>query len=649
MQEEGELDLGNIKISNENIKEYYYDSDSGGFVKFVNSIDKTLDYFYVVADEEIDLLKEIENNKHLFMCIFLVNTEVDKNKYLCSYSYFLLKNRLYKFDKKILHSASKMTFVLDAGDYIVKCVKKRHTNGTSVSFFREAEKEKNILEKLVAKGYDFAEQQKVVSYEITDNYIVVVRKKIQNARTFKIKQINKLNFDNKIKILKQVLEQLTVLESLEAGYVYNDLRFQNFLIDDEYNVYLIDLGSVYSNANKKRYVNITRVNTFNVIDSLLIVIYNLFNFKNNFFSSNHYVCGVKKEIYCANNYQLGVRELITYIVKEERTFGDVYNFMKNLITEKAMYDKKIDEKVNKSFENVEYVSINCIEKITHIFGEKIKSILEIQCGTYSDIQEYKIIKDSNIKYIGTNVNDEVTRENRQRLKNNQNNIFMTLDPINEPLPNVDLVVCSNILKHLSIEYIWLLFENIKNSRAKYLVIDYYYDEVKKLTEEPFYFSSPLFFIPTDDEKMIAVYDIKNIEFLMSMCLDPKLRVELVTHFEKDLNEIYTVFSKYNDGINLFRDVMRHETTDYDNYYYADNYKRIVSGSIHNKYLNLLAVKWCLSQNIDYVKNGGASYGHLINKENCSLIKSVLIDYIDYKYELVNDDEEDSSSISHKKN
>jgi serine/threonine protein kinase len=624
---ENVLNLDNINFAPNNIREYYFDGNED-FKGFVSAIDKKLKYFFIITENDINLIENISETG-AFFCSFLFGyTDEGKCKYLCSYKYFYLKNKLYKYNKNILSSFEKETYVLDTGNYIVKYTVKNKTVEKSNSFFNDTLQEKDVLEELNDENYEFIEKQKLLSYEITDHYIIIVKKKI-NGEVFKKKHVESFTLENKINILKQIVQQLSILE--KHGYIYNDLRSSNFMIEDKSkNVYLIDLGSITKSAKSKRkYTEISRGSCFNVLDCILIIVYNLFNLSNDFFNTNSYASNKKYKLYSPNNYDDSVKDLVVELVNKNRTFSEINDYIN------TVQIKNGEVKCEHSEE--EQIDLDFIEKIRFLFKDEITSVVDIQCASYLDIQYCAILKNKDIMYIGTNTDEHIVKENRQKMRYSKKNMFVTLDPISEPIPKTDLIVCYNYLKTISCEDIWLLLENIMDSDSKYLAIDYFYNQSQRLTEKPFYLPPPMFFVLANENSiMLAVYEISVIEMFLSPCIDTKLRTEIMRYFNKDLDKIYNAFCMYENGKKLFLDVMLDKDVDYDKYYYAENYKKIIDeNNLFDKYVHLLIIKDGYSrENVERIRKE-SRYGYLINDKNFKFVSTILADCIYFRYKKYN--------------
>lgn len=240
------------------------------------------------------------------------------------------------------------------------------------------------------------------------------------------------------------------------------------------------------------------------------------------------------------------------------------------------------------------------------FLPNVSSILEVQCGGGYDIENCLALQDGNLFYIGVDVVDEHILDNRQYFRNEKNKIFMTLDASNEPLPKVDLVVCTGMAPYLPIANIWSLLENIRDSEAKYFAFDFYHvgaeinsdiqlsedgeDQKSKpkkrpinLCQAPFYFPKPKVLFPTDDlEHSVALYEIADVSFYMDWHNEDvsKLRMQLANKMEQDFKFLESSFLKEANGQALFKEMMvkflEIPAADHNQkYYYDEPYKTLI--------------------------------------------------------------------------
>lgn len=93
-----------------------------------------------------------------------------------------------------------------------------------------------------------------------------------------------------------------------------------------------------------------------------------------------------------------------------------------------------------------------------------KSLLDIPCG---DFNWLKLI-DLEVDYIGADIVRELIEENNKKFGNNSRH-FIKLDMIQDNLPQVDLILCRDVLVHFNNKQIFRAIKNIKQSNSKYLL------------------------------------------------------------------------------------------------------------------------------------------------------------------------------------
>jgi len=98
-----------------------------------------------------------------------------------------------------------------------------------------------------------------------------------------------------------------------------------------------------------------------------------------------------------------------------------------------------------------------------------KTILDAGCGDFTWMQTiYLDVK----KYIGIDLAEELIRKNNYQYANERYS-FYCMDIAKDQLPQVDLILCRDVLPHLSYEDITLVIKNFKKSGAKYLLTSTY--------------------------------------------------------------------------------------------------------------------------------------------------------------------------------
>ena len=93
----------------------------------------------------------------------------------------------------------------------------------------------------------------------------------------------------------------------------------------------------------------------------------------------------------------------------------------------------------------------------------IKSMLDIPCGDMNWISKL----DLNVDYVGADIVPELIAENQ---RNYPDKNFKVLDVVNDPLPEMDLILCRDCFVHLPLEYVKLAIDNIRKAGIKYMLV-----------------------------------------------------------------------------------------------------------------------------------------------------------------------------------
>lgn len=141
---------------------------------------------------------------------------------------------------------------------------------------------------------------------------------------------------------------------------------------------------------------------------------------------------------------------------------------------------------------------------------KITSIADAPCG---DFNWMKLVDLGACKYTGLDIVKEII-DNNIKLYESPSREFKHLDLIEDPIDKVDLILCRDLLAHLSYEQIFSVLRNFKRSGARYLLVttgvttqdnkdidykDFLTGTFRKLNLEkpPFNFPKPLVLIEED--------------------------------------------------------------------------------------------------------------------------------------------------------
>lgn len=138
----------------------------------------------------------------------------------------------------------------------------------------------------------------------------------------------------------------------------------------------------------------------------------------------------------------------------------------------------------------------------------VTSVLDIPCGDFNWMKEVDLAA---IAYTGADIVEELIKDNNARYPGIR---FVQLDIIKDPLPSVDLILCKDLMIHLSTDAIFSVIKNLKASGATYLLATTSVDPAVSNTDipsgyfrkinlrnAPFNFPAPLEVIAEDDEAL----------------------------------------------------------------------------------------------------------------------------------------------------
>lgn len=101
-----------------------------------------------------------------------------------------------------------------------------------------------------------------------------------------------------------------------------------------------------------------------------------------------------------------------------------------------------------------------------LIERNIKSILDCGCGDFNWMKEIPL---RDIKYQGIDVVENLIESNKA-LNTLANVTFVTGDVINDRLPGVDLLMCRDVLVHLTNDQIRTALQNFYSSGSEYFLI-----------------------------------------------------------------------------------------------------------------------------------------------------------------------------------
>jgi len=139
------------------------------------------------------------------------------------------------------------------------------------------------------------------------------------------------------------------------------------------------------------------------------------------------------------------------------------------------------------------------EVIAHLGA---RTILDIPCGDFHWMKEVEL----NVEYIGADIVEELMRRN-QELFSTPLRRFIVCDITKGPVPTVDLVLCRDLLVHLSYQDAFAALRNLRLSGSKYLLTTTFTERSRNfdipttgkwrplnLRLEPFKFGEPLLLV-----------------------------------------------------------------------------------------------------------------------------------------------------------
>ena len=105
------------------------------------------------------------------------------------------------------------------------------------------------------------------------------------------------------------------------------------------------------------------------------------------------------------------------------------------------------------------------KRIPEVIGDLgARTMLDIPCGDFHWMKEVEL----NVEYIGADVVEDLMRRN-QELFSTPLRRFIVCDITKGPVPTVDLVLCRDLLVHLSYQDAFAALRNLRLSGSKYLL------------------------------------------------------------------------------------------------------------------------------------------------------------------------------------
>lgn len=155
-----------------------------------------------------------------------------------------------------------------------------------------------------------------------------------------------------------------------------------------------------------------------------------------------------------------------------------------------------------------------IKELSNLFRDlKVGTVLDVACGDFYWMNHVDL---DGIKYTGVDIVKDMILQNKAKYKK-ENIKFECLDLIKDELPKADIVICRDVLVHLSYDNIFSALKNICRSKSAYFLATNFMTHKNNnistgnwrplnLKEPPFKFPEPLKVISegcTEDNGMYA--------------------------------------------------------------------------------------------------------------------------------------------------
>ena len=148
-------------------------------------------------------------------------------------------------------------------------------------------------------------------------------------------------------------------------------------------------------------------------------------------------------------------------LKLKREKQKIVNTFHNIMVNKIWKD---DHSVSGGGSNLEQTKV-IIDEIKIVVKEfKIEKFIDIPCG---DFYWFKHVDLQGAEYLGGDLLKELIDQNKKY--ENEKRKFVTIDLINDPLPEGDVILIRDCFVHLSFELIEKVIANLKKSSIKYVL------------------------------------------------------------------------------------------------------------------------------------------------------------------------------------
>jgi len=97
----------------------------------------------------------------------------------------------------------------------------------------------------------------------------------------------------------------------------------------------------------------------------------------------------------------------------------------------------------------------------------VHSIVDAPCGVFGWLSTFLAKEDPNIEYSGYDIVPKIIAQNRLNYPDSN---FEVVDLTTSSVPKADMIICRDLLNHLTVQDIHKVLNNLKESRTRWLVI-----------------------------------------------------------------------------------------------------------------------------------------------------------------------------------
>ena len=160
---------------------------------------------------------------------------------------------------------------------------------------------------------------------------------------------------------------------------------------------------------------------------------------------------------------------------------------------------------------------------------KCNTLLDLGCGDFNWMKEVKLP----CNYIGVDIVKSVIENNKVQYAS-ESVQFMHINPGNEPLPSSDVILCREVLFHLSLDDCYSILQNMLQSGASHIIITNHKETVLNkdirsgefrnlnMRSAPFNFPEPKISMKDDQisrSRTLDVWSVKDIKLDRSLFND----------------------------------------------------------------------------------------------------------------------------------